>query len=302
MTTVAAPRSRTAGSRRWLTSPWLFALPAVAIYGLFLVYPAAQSLWLSFTDWDGLSPERSFVWFDNYRALLDDPTARLAARNNVLWAVVTITAPVVLGLALAVVLNGAVWAKPFLRTIFYTPAVLPLVAIGTIWGWMYDPGSGTINEGLRLIGLDGLAQPWLGQDSTALWATIVPAVWVRTGFPMLLYLAALQTISKDLYESAKIDGASIWQQFWYVTMPGLRSAHAVVVALSVIESFKVFDLIYAMTYGGPGRATQVLGTWMYFNVFQYYNAGYGTAIAVVISLVAIAVGIPYVRSQTREDR
>ena len=119
---------------------------------------------------------------------------------------------------------------------------------------------------------------------------------------MLLYLAALQTISKDLYESAKIDGASAWQQFRYVTMPGLKPAHAVVIALSVIESFKVFDLIYTMTYGGPGRSTQVLGTWMYFNVFQYYNAGYGTAIAVVISLAAVAVGIPYIRSQTREER
>lgn len=302
MSAATASRSRTAGKRRPLSSPWLFALPAVAIYGLFLVYPAAQSLWLSLTDWDGLSPDYNFVWFENYRAMLDDPTARLAGRNNLLWALVTITGPVVLGLALAVILNGAVWAKPLLRTIFYTPAVLPLVAIGTIWGWMYDPGNGTINEALRFIGLGNLTQPWLGQDSTALWATMVPAVWVRTGFPMLLYLAALQSIENDLYESAKIDGAGRWQQFWYVTMPGLRSAHAVVIALSVIESFKVFDLIYAMTYGGPGRATQVLGTWMYFNVFQYYNAGYGTAIAVVISLVAVAVGIPYIRSQTREDR
>lgn len=298
--TVTSPRRVRRGS--WLQSAWLFALPAVAVYSLFLVYPASQSLWLSLTDWDGLSPDLEFVGLANYQALVQDPTAQLAARNNLLWAVVTITAPVVLGLSLAVVLNGAVRAKPLLRTIFYTPAVLPLVAIGTIWGWMYDPGTGTINEALRTIGLGALAQPWLGQDSTALWATMVPAIWVRTGFPMLLYLAALQTIPHDLYESARIDGANGWQQFWHVTMPGLRAAHAVVVALSVIESFKVFDLIYTMTYGGPGRSTQVLGTWMYFNVFQYYNAGYGTAIAVVISLVAIAVGIPYIRSQTREDR
>ena len=152
--------------------------------------------------------------------------------------------------------------------------------IASIWGWLYNPDQGAVNEFLRLIGLDSLAQPWLGQNSTALAAVMVPAIWLRTGFPMLLYLAALQTIPRELYESARTDGATAWQQFRHVTFPNLRGAHYIVIALSVIESFKVFDLIYAMTYGGPGRATQVLGTWMYFQVFQYYHAGYGTAIAV----------------------
>jgi len=129
---------------------------------------------------------------------------------------------------------------------------------------------------------------------------MVPAIWLRTGFPMLLYLAALQGIPQEQYEAATMDGATRSQQFWHITMPNLKPAHYIVLALSLIDSFKVFDLIYATTYGGPGTATQVMGTWMYFNVFQYYQAGYGTAIAVVITLVAIAVGIPYVRSQTKE--
>jgi ABC-type sugar transport system permease subunit len=117
---------------------------------------------------------------------------------------------------------------------------------------------------------------------------------------MLLYLAALQGISQDMYEAATVDGASRWQQFWFITMPSLRPAHYIVLALSLIDSFKVFDMIYAMTYGGPGTSTQVMGTWMYANVFQYYQAGYGTAIAVVITVVALAVSIPYVHSQTKE--
>jgi raffinose/stachyose/melibiose transport system permease protein len=129
---------------------------------------------------------------------------------------------------------------------------------------------------------------------------MVPAIWLRVGFPMLLYLAALQGINQDMYEAATVDGATKSQQFWHITMPSLRPAHYIVLALSLIDSFKVFDLIYATTYGGPGTATQVMGTWMYFNVFQYYQAGYGTAIAVVITVVAIAVSIPYVRSQTKE--
>jgi ABC-type sugar transport system permease subunit len=240
------------------------------------------------------------VGLDNYRKLPSDPVVVQAVLNNVIWTVVTIVFPVVIGLVLAVLLNGKVRGKPVLRLIFYTPAVLPLVSVASIWGWLYNPQYGAINAFLRAVGLDSLAQPWLGQDSTALAATMVPAIWLRVGFPMLLYLAALQSINPDLYEAATMDGASRWQQFWHITMPGLKPAHYVTIALSVIDSFKVFDLIYAMTYGGPGTATQVMGTWMYFNVFQYNQAGYGTAIAVVITVVAVAVSIPYVRSQTKE--
>jgi ABC-type sugar transport system permease subunit len=281
-------------------TPWVFALPALLVYIVFLVYPAFSSLFFSLTDWDGLSPTYNIVGLDNYTAMVKDPVVIRAAVNNVVWTVVTIAVPVVLGLTLAVMLNGKVRGKPILRMVFYTPGVLPLVAVASIWGWLYNPDYGAVNAALRAIGLDGLAQPWLGQNSTALAAVMVPAIWLRTGFPMLLYLAALQGIPKDQYEAATMDGATRSQQFWHITMPNLKPAHYIVLALSLIDSFKVFDLIYATTYGGPGTATQVMGTWMYFNVFQYYQAGYGTAIAVVITLVAIAVGIPYVRSQTKE--
>jgi raffinose/stachyose/melibiose transport system permease protein len=226
----------------------------------------------------------------------------IALRNNAIWSAVTIVVPIVLGLILAVLLNGSSRIMPLLRTVFYMPAVLPLVSVAAIWGWLYDPREGSVNAILRAIGLGGLAQPWLGSDSTALGAVIVAGIWVRTGFPMLLYLAALQGIPNELYESARTDGANRWQQFWNITMPGLRSAHFIVIALSIIDSFKVFDLIFAMTNGGPGNSTQVLGTWMFFNVFQYYHAGYGTAIAVVITIVALAFGIPYVISQVRSEK
>ena len=293
-------RPRGARARHGGMTAWVFALPALIVYFVFLVYPAVSSLWFSFTDWDGLSPTYNLVGIDNYRTMPSDPVVVQAATNNVIWAVVTIVFPVVIGLALAVALNGNVRGKAVLRLVFYTPAVLPLVSIASIWGWLYNPQYGAINTFLREIGLDSLAQPWLGQDSTALAATMVPAIWLRVGFPMLLYLAALQGISRDLYEAATVDGANRWQVFRHITMPGLRHAHYITVALSVIDSFKVFDLIYAMTYGGPGTATQVMGTWMYFNVFQYNQAGYGTAIAVVITVAAVAVSIPYVRSQTKE--
>jgi raffinose/stachyose/melibiose transport system permease protein len=281
-------------------SPWLFALPALAVYVMFLVYPSLTSLFFSLTDWDGLSPGYNIVGLQNYVDMTKDPVIVTALKNNLIWTVVTLSVPMVLGLLLAIVLNGKVRGKPILRLIFYTPAVLPLVSIASIWGWLYNPQYGAINEFLRLVGLDSLAQPWLGQDSTALAAIMVPAIWLRAGFPMLLYLAALQGIPEEIYEAATVDGATRWQQFWYMTMPSLKPAHYIVLALSLIDSFKVFDMIYAMTYGGPGTATQVMGTWMYANVFQYYQAGYGTAIAVTITVIAIVVSIPYVVSQTRE--
>jgi raffinose/stachyose/melibiose transport system permease protein len=295
---TARPARR--NSRRGGLTPWAFALPALVIYVVFLVYPAMQSLFFSFTDWDGLSPTYNIVGAENYVSMLDDPVVLQAMVNNVIWTVVTITVPVVLGLLLAMALNGKVRGKPVLRLLFYMPAVLPLVAVASIWGWLYNPQFGAVNAALRAIGLDSLAQPWLGQDNTALAAVMIPAIWLRVGFPMLLYLAALQGVNTEMYEAATVDGATRWQQFWFITMPSLRPAHYIVLALSLIDSFKVFDLIYAMTYGGPGTATQVMGTWMYANVFQYYQAGYGTAIAVVITVVAIVVSIPYVRSQTKE--
>jgi raffinose/stachyose/melibiose transport system permease protein len=301
-TSTSPARGNRRRGRAALEHPLLFVLPALALYGVFLVSPAFQSIGISFTDWNGISPQYDVVGFDNYARVFQDPVARLAIRNNLIWSAVTIVVPVVLGLLLAVLLNGSSRIMPILRTVFYMPAVLPLVAVAAIWGWLYDPTRGSINQILRVVGLDSLAQPWLGQDSTALAAVIVAGVWVRTGFPMLLYLAALQGIPQELYESARVDGANRWQQFWHITMPGLRGTNFIVLALSVIESFKVFDLIFAMTNGGPGNSTQVLGTWMFANVFQYYHAGYGTAIAVIITLAALVFGIPYVLSQVRREK
>jgi len=297
---MTSPAARDPRPRRSLL-PLGFILPGLIFYVLFLVWPAVQALWISLTDWDGLSEQQNFVGLENYQRMLDDPVVGTAAVNNVLWTLVTIALPMALGLALAVLLNRKARSSPFFRTLFYAPAVLPLVSIASIWAWLYDPTDGAINELLRMVGLGDLAQSWLGQDSTALWAVMVAAVWVRTGFPMLLYLAALQSIPDELYEAAALDGANRWQRFTQITFPSLKDTHYVVLALSLIESLKVFDLIYAMTYGGPGYATQVMGTWMYANVFQYFDAGYGTAIAVVITIVAVAVGTPFVRSQVRNS-
>jgi len=285
--------------RKGQLTGWAFAAPGLIVYIAFLVYPAVSSFSLSFTNWNGISPAKAFVGLQNYVQLFHDSVVHTAARNNLIWAMVTIIVPMALGLGLAMAVNTRVYFRAAIRTVLYTPAVLPLVGVGTIWGWLFQP-AGVINDLLSDVGLGSLAHPWLGDSTTAIWAITIPAIWVRTGFPMLLYLAALQGIPAEYYEAALTDGASAWQRFRYITFPSLRATHYIVLALGLIDTAKVFDLVFAMTDGGPGNSTQVMGTWMYFNVFQSYSFGYGTAIAVVITLVSVIVGIPYVRSQARQ--
>jgi raffinose/stachyose/melibiose transport system permease protein len=300
-----APLPRAVG-RSWAARlrtsaiPYLFLFPAVLIYGVFLVYPMANSLWVSFHHWDGLSPTWEFAGLTNYRRIvLEDPVALLALRNNVVWTAFKLLVPTVLGLLLAVALNRAVFGRTVFRAVFYGPGVLPLVAVGIIWAWMYNPSFGVVNEFLKAIGLGDLARGWLSDYSTALPAVMLTSVWYGTGFPMILYLAGLQGIPAEQYEAARIDGATALQSFRYITLPWLRETHVVVISLAVISSFRVFDLVYAMTNGGPGRETQVLALWMYQNTFQYSHAGYGSALAWVIAFISLVFTIPYIRRMSR---
>lgn len=282
-------------------TPWLFLLPALLWYLIFLVYPMVYSFFISLTDWDGLSRTSNWVGFANYiNVIFNDEVSRLAIKNNILWTVGTLLIPTLLGLLLAVVLDQKLFGRTIFRTIIYSPAVLPLVAVGLIWAWMYNPQFGFINEFLKAIGLGHLARGWLSVFETALAATFVTAIWTGIGFSMTVYLAALQGIPSEQYEAARMDGANGLRLFWSITLPWLREAHVIVFSLAVINSFKVFDLIYSMTYGGPGRSTQVMGTWMYFNAFQYYHAGYGSAIAWVIAVITLVFAIPYVRRMSRD--
>lgn len=298
------PTVRSAPRRKRLRAGWyvpfLFLAPALFFYVGFLVYPMLWSLWISFFEWDGLSETMTFVGLGNYEHFLfDDDVSRLAFVNNVVWTIASLIIPTGIGLLLAIALNRRIAGTTAFRAIIYSPAVLPLVAVGLIWAWMYNPHFGAVNIVLKAVGLGGIARGWLSDYNTALPATFLTYVWANVGFPMILYLAGLQSISREYYEAARIDGANVFQTFWHVTLPGLKETHVIVLSLAVIQAFKVFDLIYVMTYGGPGRSTQVLGTWMYFQSFQYYNAGYGAAIAWVIAIIILVIAVPYIRRMSR---
>ncbi len=275
---------------------WTFVLPALCVYAVFVLYPMFSSLGISLTDWDGISNHSKFIGLANYRHIIfDDPISRQALMNSAIWTLITVPVPALLGLLLATMLNANVRGRVFFRAVFYSPSVLPLVAVALVWAWIYNPRFGLLNAALRWVGLGGFARGWLSDFGTAFPATIVTAIWQGSGFPMLLYLAGLQGIPRQQYEAAELDGAGWLRSFIHITLPWLRETHIIVFSLGAISSLRAFDLIYTMTYGGPGRSTHVLSTWMYFNLFQYRQAGLGSAIAWVIVALSVLVTVPYIR-------
>ena len=212
-------------------TPFLFLLPALAIYGMFTLFPLGRLLVFSLQDWDGISKNPQWIWFDNYSAVFANKFFWLALRHN-LWWVVLASIPIVLGLALAVVLH---FAKPrgrnVYRTLVFLPYTLAVVVSGFMWMWIYHPQTGAINAFLELIGLGSLARGWLGDPNTALSALAMAGAWSGYGFTMVLFLAGLGSIETALYDAASVDGANGWQRFRHVTFPGLANTTNVVILI-----------------------------------------------------------------------
>jgi raffinose/stachyose/melibiose transport system permease protein len=258
-----------------------------------------SSLVASLQEWDGVSAERAFIGLNNYINFFKDPMSRLVLKNNLLWMVFTLIFPMSIGLGLALVLDKKLPGKTLFRSIFYLPAILPMISVGLIWAWIYNPFFGALNTFLKMIGLASWTHGWLAETETALPAVMVTAVWKNVGLPMILFLAGLQGIPRELYEAAQIDGANSFQCFKHITIPSLRETFVIVMSLLIVSSLTVFDLIYVMTWGGPGRQTQVLATWMYFNTFIYHNAGYGSAIAWIMTFATMLIAFPYIRIMSK---
>lgn len=297
---VSAPRAPSY-LRSEVIAGALFLAPALLIYLTIIVYPMIYSAYLSLFEWDGIGPTKRFVGLGNYWSLwYENRVFWVALKNNALWTAVALTVPTGLGLLLALILNQKLAARGFYRGIFYFPAILSLSICGLIWTWIYHPSLGFLNQFLGWIGLESLQRFWLSEPSIALFAVMVAAAWHNTGLPMLLYLAGLQTIPKEILEAAEVDGASRFQRFRLVIWPMLKDTTFVVLAITFINSLKVYDVVYVMTYGGPANTTQVLGTWMYFLTYNFNRIGLGTAIAVVLFGLTLIFAIPYTRKLGRE--
>ena len=303
ITSVAARTSKPAKARddslRFL--PWLFLAPALLIYSVVVVYPMIYSSWLSLFRWDGVAPTKVFVGFDNYVTLLtQNDVFWIALRNNAVWLVAALLLPTSIGLGLAILLNSKFRGSHIFRSIFYFPAVLSLAVVGLIWTWIYHPDLGLLNQALIAGGLKSFTRNWLSDPNIALYPVIIAATWNAVGLPMLLFLAGLQTIPEELHEAAKVEGAGPIRRFLYVTFPLLRETTLVVLAITAISALKAYDIIYAMTNGGPANRTQLLSTWMYFLTYNYNQVGLGTAIAVVLFSLTLIFAIPYIRFMTRK--
>jgi raffinose/stachyose/melibiose transport system permease protein len=281
-----------------------FLLPAVLLYGVFIVYPMVDAVRLSFFEWDGFrTTSKIWVGLDNYRWIFrDDPVFWTAFRNSVKWLILSLVVPTVLGLGLALLLNRRMRGRNLFRTTFYLPAVLAPIAVAAMWKWIYDPNFGVLNRVLESVGIDAGGRAWLGDPDTALYATFVASVWTVVGLNMVLFLAGLQNIPRELTESARIDGANTMQVFRHVTLPGLRPAIVVIIVLTIINSLKAFDLIVGTTGGGPAQQTQVLALWSYTQSFANHDFGAGNAVATVLLALTLVVVVPYLAWSMRQSR
>jgi ABC-type sugar transport system permease subunit len=281
-----------ASRRKWVL---IFGLVPMIVYIAIVIFPLLSSFYFSFTDWNGFSTNYKFIGFDNFLKIARDPNFKNAIKNTVIWMAAAIVLPVGSGLAIALLLQEKIKGANIFKSLFYFPICLSLAVIGQVWIWIYQPDWGLINVLLKGVGLQDWTQAWLANKDTALISVILAWSWQQVGLAMVIFLAGLTSIPTDLTEAAEIDGATYRQSLWHVVIPLLSPATVVVIALSIINSLKSFDVVYMMTQGGPFHSSDTLAMFMYTESFKNYYMGYGSAIAVVLFLIAMVVIAIYFR-------
>ncbi|MBR6722175.1 sugar ABC transporter permease [bacterium] len=261
---------------------WIFILPAILGTFIFIVIPVICSFGLSFADWDLLNPIK-FVGMENYKLLFKDGLFYKILINTVVFALSTSILGVIIPLILASILNSKIRGSEFFKTAYFLPFITPMVVIGIIWAWIFDPNIGLLNQVLH-ININ-----WLYDSKFALPAVIIVSVWKLIGYNMIIFLSSLSSISNSMFEAAKIDGANAYQTFKNVTIPLLSPTIFFVIIITAISSFQVFDLIYLMTQGGPFDSTNVLVYAIYKNAFEYFNVGKASAIAYVLFAIILVL-------------
>jgi raffinose/stachyose/melibiose transport system permease protein len=287
---------------RRIVKPLLFLAPALLLYVVFVVKPGFQSLYLTFFQWNGISKLKTFTGLANWRTILfNDRYFSWALKNTIVWSAGALTIPVAIGLFLAILLNKDLKGRLAFRGILYFPQVLSTMVVSMVWGWIYHPQLGIINTTLKMLGLGSLARGWLGDSRTALPAIFAIAVWISAGYMMMIFISGLQSIPKEMYEAASIDGAGAPQQFFRITIPLLRETFIILFATTLIGSFKLFDIVFATTQGGPAQSTEVLATWMYHWTYAVHDVGKGAVISWIMVLMVMVIAIPYISYLTKKS-
>lgn len=278
---------------------FLYVLPAALFVGVFLLYPMVDTLLQSFTRNDGITAP-TFIGLRNYAQLFVDPNFLLSLRNTAIWTVASVALPVSLGLIFALILNNLSWST-FFKVSVYLPATISAAAVGILFTFVFDPTNGALNTFLRFAGLDALASRWLFDAPLNTFSMIAAYTWQATGLNLMLFLVGLQGLPPDPIEAARIDGAIGWRLARFVILPMLMPYVVIATLLAVVNGFKVFDLIWVMTQGGPGRSSETLAVTMYREGFVLFNQGYSAAIAVVISVAALSFSYFYLRSVLQQE-
>ena len=276
-------------SRRAAIYGWLLLLPALVMLFAFTHYPAVITFWHSFFSTARGKREAKFVGLDNYLTLLEDDIFWQVLWNNLWYAIGTIPISVALAIVMALWVNGRLAGRGFLRMAYFTPTVLPLIAVANIWMFFYTPGFGLIDQITGLFGFP--SHNWLGDPDTVLSAIIVVAIWKEAGFFMIFYLAALQTIPPSLGEAAALEGAGSWYYFRRVTFPLLMPTTLFVLVNAVINSFRLVDHIFVMTEGGPDNSSSLLLFYIFENAFKFWDTAYGATLTVVLLAILAIVAL-----------
>ena len=262
----------------------IYILPAFLVFFVLFLLPSILGLFYSFTNWNVMSDDIRFIGLDNYRNIFSDSSMWKVFQNTGFYAVLTSILKGAVGLMLALALNREIRSRNLLRTLFFLPMILSNLIVGLVFQQVFHPDTGILNEGLRMIGLSGLTHGWLIEPDIVMWSCVAIEVWKAAGFNMVIFLAGLQLVPQDMYEACEMDGANGWQKFLNITIPFIVPSITINMLLNVISGLKVFDVIFALTNGGPGRSSEVVNITI-FNQFSMGDYGYGTALNTVMFLV-----------------
>ncbi|ODP27227.1 putative ABC transporter permease protein YesP [Paenibacillus nuruki] len=269
----------------------LFLLPALLLYTAIVFIPIVASIYFSFFKWDVISPMK-FIGMDNYtRMFTRDSVFFTSIKNMMILLFVSLVIQQGLGFLLAILITGSIKGKEWFKNIFFFPAVISSVAVGMMWSFIYNPEIGMLNKLLDVLGMSSLANDWLSQPDTAMWAVSFVVGWQYLGYTMILYIAAIQNIPAHIFESARIDGAVGWKVVWHMTIPLVQPIMKVTTILITIGSLKFFDLVFVMTGGGPANQTQVLASYLYGRSFRQFEYGYGDALSVILLLMCLVATV-----------
>ena len=295
-----APGTVAAVLRRLFRPGLLFALPFLALFAMFMVWPLVEGAWLSLTDRSLSAHPARFVGLDNYAEAFADAEMWRAVWHTVLFTLISTVPLVLVALVMALLVHTGLPGQWVWRLAFFAPYLLPVGVVGLLWLWLYQPDLGLYNHLLSAVGLDQV--PWLSDESVAIWAIALTTLWWTVGFNFLLYLAALQSIPDHLYEAAAIDGAGAWRRTWSITLPQLRRITSVITVLQILASLKVFDQVYLLTKGGPNYSTRPVIEYIYDIGFTGYRLGYASAITYIFFALILIASVAQLTAFRRREK